>query len=130
MKHSLSHSVTFFLIDEDVSRAVGNVFAARGSVEFVAGHSKLHGRPDEVLFDYARERHAVMVTADVGIADPLRFPLHELAGIVLLRFSSSLHDHVVAHEVERLIVGLGEKDFGNLLVVEPGLIRIRPLDQF
>ena len=119
-----------FLVDEDVSRAVGEVFASRGFTEFAAGIAQFRGQPDEALFEYAQKTKAVIVTADVDIANPIRFPLWEMTGLTLLRFSSSLRDATVAREVGRLIRGIKDADFRNLLIVEPGFIRIRPLSGF
>lgn len=57
-----------FLIDENLPRTLGDVFQEKGfKVEIVQDNPELRGEPDEVIFDYAARRQAIIVTRDLGV---------------------------------------------------------------
>lgn len=117
-----------FLIDENLPVAVGKLFADRGfTVECVSESEELRGKPDENIFEYAVGKHGVIVTRDLRIANPLRFPLHKARGIIVLRFPNEVSIQGLINETRRLTSDLREEDFQQLLVIEPGVIRARPL---
>lgn len=120
------------LLDEDIPHAVAEVFETLGyTVVRASAISELRGNPDEVLFDYAKKHGAVLVTADVGIPNPLRFPLHELTGCILLRFPHHWIAPLRAQEVRRLMKDVSPSDIeNNLVILSPGIMRIHSLSLF
>lgn len=116
------------LIDEDLPRALEVVFFARGfEVQRVKNIPTLRGQPDEVIFDFAAHSQSIIVTGDLDFPNPQRFPIDTLPGMMLLRFPNEMPVDVICEEVTRLIADVAEKDFSNLLIIEPGHLRIRAL---
>jgi predicted nuclease of predicted toxin-antitoxin system len=115
-----------FLIDEDMPRSMG--FALRQ-----AGHSAedvrdvgLRGHSDQEVFQYAQAQDAVLVTADKGFSNVVRFPLGTHAGMVVVRVPDELPAPRVNQEVLRALEGLeGEDLAGLLMIVEVGRTRVR-----
>ncbi len=120
--------MTGFLIDENLPRAVGNIFEARGFlVEYVTAIPEIHRAPDELIFEYAAENQFIVVTRDLGFTNPFRFELDRVPGIMVLRFPNSIRIASLCSLVARLIAGLAAKDFHGIMLVEPALMRRRTL---
>lgn len=118
----------FFLIDENLPTSLAEIFMNRGySVECVRNQKQLQGQPDEVVFNYAVEKDGIIVTRDLGFTNPLRFELSKLKGIIILRFPNDISIKILKIEVARLIEEFKDKDFQQLVVVEPGSVRIRKI---
>lgn len=118
-----------FLIDEDLPCALGEIFSSRGyEVQQVRDISSLRGAPDEVIFAYAEAHHAIIVTGDLDFPNPERFPIHQLPGMILTRFPNEMPVAAICREVERLTKDLADAEWQQLLIIEPGFIRLRPLD--
>lgn len=116
------------LIDENLPCSIGDIFRERGfRVICVNEQQTLRGKSDEVIFNYAAETQAVIVTRDLRFANPTRFPLHKLPGIVVLRFPNEVSIAALCSEVRRLVAELREEDFFQIVVIEPGSVRMRPL---
>ena len=117
-----------FLIDENLPRSIGSIFADLGfRVEYVKRLKQLRGQPDEVIFEYAISHEAVIVTRDLNFANPLRFELPELAGMVVLRFPNEISIAGISQEVKRLAAAFKYEDWRNLIILEPGSARLRKL---
>lgn len=118
----------FFLVDENLPASVGAIFAGRGwDVELISDSHELRGKPDEAVFEYAAKRKAVIVTRDVRFANPTRFALDRLHGVVVLRFPNEVSIFALCKETSRLVSGLEAGDFHKLVIIEPGSVRVRPL---
>lgn len=117
-----------FLIDENLPETIGKVFTDRGfQVESVKSLPQLHGQPDEVIFNYAVEQQAIIVTRDLDFANPLRFDLRNLLGIIILRFPNEISMTKMIQEVKNLFIDFAETDFHALIIASPGSIRKRRL---
>lgn len=115
-----------FLIDENLPRQVGEVFSGRGfPVEQVSSNPELRHKSDEIIFDYAVKKQAIIVTRDLNFANPLKFSLDEVPGMIILRFPNEISIATLSKEVKKLISDLEEGDFSNLIILEPGTIRKR-----
>lgn len=114
-----------FLIDENLPAFVGKVFASKNfGVRCVGDDPKLRGKPDEVVFDYAVQERAIIVTRDLEFSHPARFNIARIDGLVILRFPNEISISKLCSEVSRLIHDFNEKDFKNYLtIIEPGSIR-------
>lgn len=117
-----------FLIDENLPPTLGHVFSKRGFiVECVLDLPQLRGSPDEVIFEYAIKHRMIIVTRDLGFANPLRFNLAQLQGLVIIRFPNEISIKVLCEEIVQLLQDMPKERFHNLIVLEPGSIRVREL---
>ena len=118
----------FFLIDENLPASAAEPFKAKGfPARCVYDMPELRGQADEVIFDYAVKQEAIVVSRDLGFAHYLRFDLRKVKGVVLLRFPNEISMAAIYGEIARLINDLTERDFCNLLVLEPGALRKREI---
>lgn len=108
------------------------VFLERGlDVQRVVQIEELRGKPDEVIFEYARTHEMTIVTADIEFANQERFPLHELPAMILFRFPNEMSDNAVCEEARQRLIAISENDLkAHLVVIEPGITRARPLARF
>jgi predicted nuclease of predicted toxin-antitoxin system len=115
-----------FVIDEDMPRSTGGILKQRGyDVRDIRDHG-LRGAKDEEIYEFAQREQAVILTGDRGFGNILRFPLGRHFGIVIAHFPKEMS----TMEINRLLIesleALSEDDFkGNLIIIEPGKIRIR-----
>lgn len=120
-----------FLIDENTTSSIGFLFEKKGfEVDYVVRNKELRGQPDEVIFNYAVDKQADIVTRDLGFTNPLRFDLTKLFGVVVLRFPNEISVATFNSEVDRLTKGMTDKDFRKkIIVIEPGSVRSRKLPE-
>jgi predicted nuclease of predicted toxin-antitoxin system len=115
-----------FLIDEDMPRSTAVVLREAGHAALDGRDIGLRGRTDAEVFAYAQSRGAVLVTADKGFANLLRFPPGSHSGLIVLRVPNELPTHEVNQELLRALVDLRDEDLkGMLVIVEAGRTRIR-----
>ena len=72
-----------FLIYEDLPQAVSRELRAAGHDARGVRDIGLQGTPDPGVYAHARDNGLVLVTADLGLADPFRYP--PTHGTVLVR---------------------------------------------
>jgi predicted nuclease of predicted toxin-antitoxin system len=115
-----------FLIDEDMPRSTAVVLRQAGhSVEDVRDVG-LRGRSDQEVFQYAQGQGAIVLTADKGFSNIVRFPLGTHTGILVIRVPNELPTQTVNHEVLRALEDLEGQDLaGLLMIVEVGRTRVR-----
>jgi predicted nuclease of predicted toxin-antitoxin system len=118
--------MTRFVIDEDMPRSTGGVLVEEGyEVKDVRDHGH-RGSDDEEIYRFAQEEEAILLTGDLGFGNILKFPLGQHSGIVVARFPNEMAPWVINREIVTSLKDLGENDFkGNLIILEPGRIRIR-----
>ncbi|KKT74394.1 MAG: hypothetical protein UW71_C0025G0002 [Parcubacteria group bacterium GW2011_GWB1_44_7] len=118
-----------FLVDENTTSSIRTVFEENGfEAECVKDIKELRGQPDEVIFNYAVAKQAVIVTKDLGFANPLRFDLTKLFGLVILRFPNEISLETLRKAVKESIEGMRGEDFRKkIITVEPGSVRSRQL---
>lgn len=115
-----------FVIDEDVARSTARVLAAQGFVVKDIRDFGLRGASDEAIYRFVLDNRAVLVTADLGFANPLRFPLGHRFGVVILRFPNEVATLEINRQVIEQISKLREEDYiSSVIVIEPGRMRIR-----
>lgn len=115
-----------FVIDEDLPRSTATVLRNHGYEVRDVRDCSLRGASDEEVYKFALNEGAVLVSADIGFGNVLSFPVGNHFDIVVVRFPNEM----TAKEVNRQLIGklkdLIESDFkGNLIVIEPGKVRIR-----
>ena len=115
-----------FVIDEDMPCSTGRILKQRGyDIRDIRDYG-LRGAEDEEIYEFAQREKAVILTGDRGFGNILRFPLGKHFGIVVAHFPNKmLTMEINRHLIERF-EDLLEDDFkGNLIIIEPGKIRIR-----
>lgn len=119
-----------FLIDENLPISLGEIFSSRGhAVQTIRNLKQLQGRPDEVVFNYAQEKKAVIVTRDLGFTNPFRFDISKLVGVVILRFPNDISIKTLKNEAKRLMENLKDSDFKQIVILEPGSVRTRKIQR-
>lgn len=117
-----------FLVDENLPRSITNVFQELGfKTEHVSNNPELRSQSDEDIFYYAIKNSAIIVTRDLGFANPFRFPLEKLTGLIIIRFPNEILISTLCSEIKKLVQGFKEEDFKSILVIEPGSVRKREL---
>lgn len=115
-----------FVIDEDVSRATGKVLKGLGyEVKDIRDYG-LHGAEDDQIYQFAQNNQAVLVTSDMGFGNILHFPIGSHFGIAVIHFPNEVSTKEINRQLVESIKALTEDDFkGNLVIIEPGRVRIR-----
>ena len=115
-----------FLVDEDMPRSTSVVLREAGHEVEDVRDAGLRGCTDEEVIAYARARGAVLITADKGFANILRFPLGTHAGILVLRMPNQLSVPELNRRLLQALMRMEGEDLrGLLIIVEPHRIRIR-----
>lgn len=114
------------LIDEDLPRSTAGALRQAGHTATDVRDVGLRGRSDDEVFVYAQARGLTLLTADMGFANILRFPLGTHAGIVVLRVPNELSTAELNRLLVHALAGLSAADLrGVLVIVEVGRTRIR-----
>jgi len=115
-----------FVIDEDMPRSTGVALSREGyEVKDVRDHG-YRGLGDEEIYTFAQREKAVLLTGDLGFSNILKFPLGQHFGIVVARFPNEMAPREINREIVTSLRVLGENEFkGNLIILEPGRIRIK-----
>jgi predicted nuclease of predicted toxin-antitoxin system len=115
-----------FLVDEDMPRSTTRVLKDKGFEVLDVRDCGLRGKSDEEVFKFAKIEDAVIVTGDLGFGNILTFPLGSHPGIFIVHFPNEVSTAELNHQIIMGIENLAENDFrGNLVILEPGKIRIR-----
>lgn len=115
-----------FLVDEDLPRSTAVALRQAGHTAEDVRDIGLRGHTDQAVFEYAQSVGAILVTADKGFANVLRFPPGSHAGIMLVRVPNELPTREVNQELLRALADLKGEDLNGLLViVEVGRVRVR-----
>ena len=115
-----------FVIDEDMPRSTGRILAEAGYAVFDIRDYGLRGADDNKIFEFALTKQAVLITGDIGFGNILHFPLGKHFGIVLARFPNEIDTQELNRQLLDKFKDLSEDDFkGNILIIEPGKLRIR-----
>jgi predicted nuclease of predicted toxin-antitoxin system len=114
-----------FLADENVSRLVVERLRAAG-FDVASVQETRPGAPDKDVLDEADRGDRILVTEDRDFGELVIRQRLKVRGVILLeldRLPSAMEAELVAETVRIH----AKKLTGNLLVVEPARVRIRPL---
>lgn len=115
-----------FLIDEDMPRSIAEILKDRGYDALDVRDHDLRGKSDEEVFAFAQNEKAVLLTGDWGFGNLLHFPVGSHSGIVIAHFPNEVSTLELNQQIVTALENLDEIDFkGNLIIIEPGKIRIR-----
>jgi predicted nuclease of predicted toxin-antitoxin system len=115
-----------FLVDEDLPRSLVSALRDAGLEADHVIDSGLRGQSDGAIFDHAVKNTMTLVSADLGFANVLRFPLGAHAGIVVTRFPNESSTATTNAGIVRGLEDLSDEELkGNLVILEPGRLRLR-----
>jgi len=115
-----------FVIDEDMPRSAAKILKGRGYGVLDVRDYGLRGKSDEEVFEFAQKEKAILLTGDLGFGNILNFPVGSHAGIVIAHFPNEMPTFELNNQIIKAFDTLTETDFnGNLIILEPGKIRIR-----
>lgn len=114
-----------FLADENISRQVINRLRAAG-FEVVSISEISPGIPDKDVLSVADTEECILITEDQDFGELVIRQRLEVRGLILLELDP-LSNSAEADAVAGVIATHMGKLFGNLIVIEPGRVRIRPL---
>ena len=114
-----------FLIDEDLPRSLKSELIKRGYNTIDVRDVGLRGQSDDKIYKYAQKNRMILLTADLGFSNLIRFKLKLNCGIVIVRFPNEITTKLLNENLVKSLSGLDKNDFaGNLIIVEPGRIRL------
>lgn len=115
-----------FIVDEDMPRSTSKMLETNGYEAFDVRDCGLKGKSDLEIYDFAQKEKAVILTGDMGFGNILQFNLGSHFGIVVAHFPNEVSVNELNRQIIDAFKTLAGSDFaGNLIVLEPGRIRIR-----
>lgn len=118
----------FFLVDEDLPRSTARALRAAGYRAEDVRDVGLASQPDTMIFAHAQAHEQTILTADMGFANIVQFPLGTHTGIVVTRFPNTLPTAQVNQQIlQGLTLLTGRTLTGILVIIEPGRTRVRSI---
>ncbi|OFV98623.1 MAG: hypothetical protein A3F68_09235 [Acidobacteria bacterium RIFCSPLOWO2_12_FULL_54_10] len=115
-----------FLVDEDMPRSKALILRDKGYEVVDVRDCGLRGKTDNEVFDYAQRNSAVLITGDMGFSNITHFRIGSHAGIVIAHYPSEISPSEINKQIIEAFKQLNDADFqGNLIILDPGKIRIR-----
>ncbi len=115
-----------FVIDEDMPRSTGKVLQDAGYEVKDIRDFGLRGAADSKIFTFTQDNHAILITGDMGFSNIISFPLGHHLGIIVAHFPNEMSTKEINKQLVVHLFELSAKDIeGNLVILEPGRIRIR-----
>jgi predicted nuclease of predicted toxin-antitoxin system len=118
--------VVTIVVDEDMHRSVAEPLEQLGHRVFDVRDCGLRGASDKEIFAFAQKQGAALLTGDLGFANILTFPLGSHHGIIVSRFPNELPTWRINEEILHGLKSIKDEEIkGNLIIIEPGRVRIR-----
>jgi predicted nuclease of predicted toxin-antitoxin system len=118
-----------FLIDEDMPRSTVKELIKVGYQALDVRDIGLRGQSDKRIFAYSQKHKMVLLSADQGFANNIRFPIGSHNGIIVLRFPNEISTQRLNKELLKSLSGLEDRDiYSNLIIISPGRVRIHRVD--
>lgn len=115
-----------FVIDEDISRLTSKALVQVGYEVLDIRDYNLRGSSDDIIFKFAQDNKAILLTGDLGFANILKYPLDSHYGIVIIHFPNEVKTLLLNRILISSIAAFEQKDFtGSLIIIEPNKIRIK-----
>src|SRR5438046_6285987 len=109
------------LVDEDMPRSTAIQLRLHGYEADDVRDVGLRGRPDAEVFAWAQGHGAILVTADMGFANPLQYPPNSRSGFIIVRVPNAWSTLRVNQESLRALREVGEAIVpGTVAIVEVG----------
>lgn len=117
-----------FVIDEDLPRSTGQVLTSAGYGVFDVRDHGLRGKKDPLIFQFAQDKRAVLLTGDFSFGNIIQFPLGRHCGVIILAFPSTFPIAKMNQQFLKQLRSLSQKDIaGNLIIIEPGRVRLKTI---
>lgn len=115
-----------FIIDESLPRSTAKALENIGhSVEDIRDYG-LRGAKDKAIYEFAQKEKAIILTRDTDFGNILRYKIGEHFGLVVARLPNELSNAEVNRQITQELNKLTKDDFsGNLIIIEPGRVRIK-----
>lgn len=114
------------VVDEDLPRIIDEVLGSLGWEVKDVRDIGSRGENDQEIIAFAQKSRAVLFSGDWGFANILEFPPQDYYGIVILHFPNELSTNFMAQESKMALSKIPLESFKkNLIIIEPGKIRIR-----
>ena len=115
-----------FIIDEDMPRSTGKVLKNFGYEIKDIRDFGLRGADDEEIYQFAQRNEAVLITGDTDFGNIMRFTIGSHFGIVIAHFPNEMSTGEINRQLIERFKEFAEDDFkGNLIIIEPGKVRLR-----
>lgn len=113
------------VIDENLPRTIGRIFAQHGFTVYDVRDHGLRGFDDSAVFNFAKLKNAAVATSDIVFANSVHHSREQHYGFFLIRLPSSLSLKVREQEIDRALMQLGNQNIENrLVVISPGSVRL------
>ncbi|MFH1609388.1 MAG: DUF5615 family PIN-like protein [Candidatus Bipolaricaulota bacterium] len=114
------------VVDEDMHRSVAEPLKRLGHRVLDVRDHGLKGASDREVFAFVQQQKAALLTGDLGFANLLAFPLGSHQGVIVARFPNELSTPKINAEILRGLQDVKDEQIeGNLIILEPGRVRIR-----
>lgn len=114
-----------FLADENVPRQIVDKLRS-AELDVISILEASPGAPDDAVIEMAGKQDRLLVTEDRDFGEMVVRRRLTIAGVILLELVR-LSNAAAAARVAEVIVAHADRLPGNLVVIEPGRVRIRPL---
>ncbi len=116
-----------FLVDENLPARLAEELSARGfPSRHISDIPLLRSAPDDEIVAHAEREGLILVTKDKDLSFATRFPELSRIGVVCVRITDRLPIDEQIRIVVSAIGSLDPPDLpGNIVVVEPGRVRVR-----
>lgn len=117
--------MTDFIADENVSQLVIERLRS-GGFDIIAVREIRPGASDGSVLEMARAQSRILITEDRDFGELIVRQRLEVSGVMLLELDR-LSNRAEAERTLEAISTLSDKLVGNIVIVEPSRVRIRPL---
>lgn len=115
-----------FVADEDLPRSTSQLLEELGHDVLDIREYKLCGASDLQVFEFAQAKKAILLSGDMGFSNILQFPVGSHFGIIIAHFPNQMSTKEVNRQLHEKLIDLTSEDIkGNLIILQPGKIRIR-----
>jgi predicted nuclease of predicted toxin-antitoxin system len=115
-----------FLLDENMPTVTARTLRARGHEVLGVWECGLAGKRDEEVYRYAMKDQAIIITRDRGFGHLCLRSEGVNPGVVIVTFPKEIPSDQMNRRLDTVLLLLPDDDIrGNLVIVEPGKLRIR-----
>jgi len=113
-----------FKLDENLDAQLASVLTRDGHDVATVVDEQLGGQPDETIYRRCVVEKRTLVTLDLDFSNPVRFPVTDTAGIIVLRPMRPLLGLIRSALMQVPALLEREQMENRLWIVEPGRLRV------
>ena len=115
-----------FLINENMPRSTAKALKEIGCESMDVRDHNLSGKSDSEIFKFAQKEKAIILTADRGFGNILRFPLGKHNGIVVANFQNEMSTREINTHIVKRIQSLSKGEVsGSLVIIDSKKVRTK-----